>query len=89
MFLLQLVYPFLKCQKVENTQNYNTLNIKLSTMNKKQVTGRAYFAPHIEVYTVKFESPFLAGSTEGGHKDAENDETLNAKQFLFDEEDNF
>lgn len=59
-------------------------------MKRTQVTKRVYIAPHTKVVTVKNESPILANSPiSGGHNDAEDDETLHAKQFNFDDEVGF
>lgn len=57
-------------------------------MNKYQVTKRTYLAPCVKVCPVSIESSILAASpVSGGHKDAEDDEELSAKQFYFDEEE--
>lgn len=56
-------------------------------MNKQKVTKRVYLTPFIEVCNMNNESPLLANSpVTGGHNDAGDDETLNAKEFNFDDD---
>lgn len=56
-------------------------------MNKQKVTKRVYLTPFIEVCNMNNESPLLANSpVTGGHNDVVDDETLNAKEFNFDDD---
>lgn len=56
-------------------------------MTKQKVTKRVYLTPFIEVCNMNNESPLLANSpVTGGHNDAVDDETLNAKEFNFDDD---
>ena len=56
-------------------------------MNKQKVTKRVYLTPFIDVCNMNNVSPLLANSpVSGGHNDAVDDETLNAKEFNFDDD---
>lgn len=57
-------------------------------MKENQVSKRVYVKPEIEVVIVRTDCHLLDASVSGGHHSADDDETLNAKETdFFDEED--